>query len=68
MVPLTEGLAPIRNFHKVGALLLATDALIAWALNMGSMNVIQTVGSLALSLFGYVKVSSCLSLIFQRDS
>jgi hypothetical protein len=56
MAILKEGTEPLQNLHQVGWGLLIVNAGVAWALNLASLNVIQTVGSLALSLFGYVKV------------
>jgi hypothetical protein len=56
-VPLFEGLAPLQDLYKSGILVLLADGLCAWGLNMASMGVIASVGSLALCLSGYIKVN-----------
>ena len=52
-----EGSEPLMQFKKIGVTLLLLNALTAYALNLSSMLMVQSVGSLSLTLFGYVKVS-----------
>ena len=56
-VPIFEGSAPLKHLYKVGGPILVLDGFCAWGLNMASMGVIASVGSLALCLSGYIKVN-----------
>ncbi|ORY25478.1 triose-phosphate transporter family-domain-containing protein [Naematelia encephala] len=55
MIPFLEGALPIDNLYKVGVLMLLVNGLVALLLNVASVFVIQSVGSVVLSMSGVVK-------------
>lgn len=76
LLPFTEGMEPIYALHRVGLLVLFTNAMTAFALNMAAVFLISVGSGLILTLAGVLKdivsplsvllacadVCSCLSL------
>lgn len=52
-----EGLAPFHNLHRVGAPILIVNGAIAFCLNVAGVFLIDSAGSLVLTLSGVGKVS-----------
>lgn len=55
ILPFTEGLEPIYALHRVGLLVLFTNALTAFALNMAAVFLISVGSGLVLTLAGVLK-------------
>lgn len=54
-IPIMEGLAPFREIDKVGIPLLLLNGLVAFALNVAGVFLIDSAGSLVLTLSGVFK-------------
>jgi hypothetical protein len=55
-----EGCAPFENINRVGATILILNGLIAFCLNIAGVFLIDSAGSLVLTLSGVGKVSISL--------
>ena len=56
-LPFSDGLTPFTQLGKVGAPLLILNGLVAFALNVAGVFLIDSAGSLVLTLSGVSKVS-----------
>ncbi|TXT13771.1 hypothetical protein VHUM_01138 [Vanrija humicola] len=54
-LPFTEGLAPFREMARIGPLIMTTNALTAFGLNVSAVFLIGTAGGLVLTLAGVFK-------------
>jgi hypothetical protein len=54
-LPFTEGMAPFWELHKLGLPILLANGALAFSLNLAGVLVIQSAGSLALTLGGVCK-------------
>lgn len=54
-LPFTEGLAPFREMARIGPLIMTTNALTAFGLNVAAVFLIGTAGGLVLTLAGVFK-------------
>lgn len=57
-IPFTEGLAPFKEFMRVGPLIMFTNALTAFGLNVAAVFLIGAAGGLVLTLAGVFKASA----------
>jgi hypothetical protein len=55
-LPFTEGLAPFREFMRVGPLIMLSNASVAFGLNVAAVFLIGAAGGLVLTLAGVFKV------------
>jgi hypothetical protein len=55
-IPFTEGLAPFREFLRVGPFIMLTNALTAFGLNVAAVFLIGAAGGLVLTVAGVFKV------------
>jgi hypothetical protein len=57
ILPFTEGLEPLRELSKVGPLIFASNAFVAFFLNVAAVFLVGVGGGLVLTLAGVLKVS-----------
>jgi hypothetical protein len=55
-LPFMEGAAPFHDLHRVGAPILIVNGMIAFCLNVAGVFLIDSAGSLVLTLSGVGKV------------
>lgn len=55
-LPFTEGLAPFRELARIGFFVMASNALVAFGLNVAAVFLIGAAGGLVLTLAGVFKV------------
>ncbi|EJU02434.1 hypothetical protein DACRYDRAFT_22070 [Dacryopinax primogenitus] len=55
VIPFTEGLAPFRALYQLGPLVLITNAMVAFSLNVAAVFLISAGGGLVLTLAGVFK-------------
>ena len=55
-LPFTEGMAPFREFMRVGPLIMLSNAGVAFGLNVAAVFLIGAAGGLVLTLAGVFKV------------
>lgn len=55
-LPFTEGLAPFREFLRIGPIVMLLNAAVAFALNVSAVYLISAAGGLVLTLAGVFKV------------
>ena len=58
-LPISEGLAPFHELYRVGAPMLVVNGLVAFSLNVAGVFLIDSAGSLVLTLSGVTKVNFC---------
>lgn len=56
-LPFTEGLAPFREFMRIGVPIMFSNAFAAFALNVAAVFLISAAGGLVLTLAGVFKVN-----------
>ena len=68
ILPFTEGLAPFREFAKMGPLVLLTNCFVAFFLNVAAVFLVGVGGGLVLTLAGVMKASDLAPVTDKTDS